>query len=328
MSAPNLLAVDELEVAFGAARAVRGVSFTLARGGTLALAGESGCGKTLTIRALLGLLPRGARARGRVTWEGTELLALPERARRAFRGRRLGLVPQEPAAALNPVLSVGAQVAEALRWHHGLGRRAAWAGALRLLAEVRLPDAAARAADFPHRLSGGMRQRALLAAALACEPECLLADEPTAALDVTVQAQILDLLRGLVRARGMSLLFITHDLALAPGLTERIAIMYAGRIVEEGPTVAVLAAPAHPYTRALTASLPERWPAHGPLPELRGAPPAPGDETPGCAFAPRCAHARAACRGDTPPLTAVGPGRRAACLPVVAGALARGEAPS
>jgi oligopeptide/dipeptide ABC transporter ATP-binding protein len=328
LSVPNLLAVDDLEVAFGAARAVRGVSFTLARGETLALAGESGCGKSLTIRALLGLLPPGARATGRVTWEGTDLLTLPEQQRRAFRGRRLGLVPQEPAAALNPVLGVGAQVAEALRWHRGLGRRAAQAEAVRLLAEVRLPDAAARATYPPHRLSGGMRQRALLAAALACEPECLLADEPTASLDVTVQAQILDLLRGLVRARGMSLLFITHDLALAPGLTERIAIMYAGRLVEEGPTVALLAAPAHPYTRALTASLPERWPSRGPLPELRGAPPAPGDETPGCAFAPRCPYARVACAVATLPLTTVGPGRRAACLSVVAGALARGEVPS
>lgn len=328
MSAPKLLAVEDLEVAFGAARAVRGVSFTLARGETLALAGESGCGKSLTIRALLGLLPPGARAAGRVTWEGTELLTLPERERRAFRGRRLGLVPQEPAAALNPVLGVGEQVAEALRWHRGLGRHAARAEAVRLLAEVRLPDAAARAADPPHRLSGGMRQRVLLAAALACEPECLLADEPTASLDVTVQAQILDLLRGLVRARGMSLLFITHDLALAPGLTERIAIMYAGRLVEEGPTVALLAAPAHPYTRALTASLPERWPARGPLPELRGAPPAPGEDGPGCPFAPRCPQARAACLGAVPPLATVGPGRRSACLPEVAGALARGEAPS
>ncbi len=327
MTATRLLAVEDLSVGLsgpaGEARLLRGISFALDRGGTLALVGESGSGKTMTARALLGLLPPGARARGRVLWEGTDLLALPEDERRAWRGRRMTMVSQEPSASLNPVLTAGEQVAELLRHHHGLGRRAAAERAVALLEEVRLPDARARAADHPHRLSGGMRQRVEIAAALACAPDLLIADEPTTALDVTVQAQILALLAELVRGRRMALLYITHDLALVPGVAGRIAVLYAGCLVESGPAAAVLAAPAHPYTRELVRTLPESWPPGSRLPELEGSPPDPLAPPPGCPFAPRCPRVRPECAAAMPPPVTVGAERAAACLPAIARELAQ-----
>ncbi len=305
----------------GGLPAVRGVDFALAAGGTLALVGESGSGKTLTALALLGLLPPGARASGSVRWQGRELLGLPEAERRALRGRRLALVFQEPGTALNPVLRVGEQVAEALRHHHGLGRREAAARAEALLREVRLPDPAARAREYPHQLSGGMRQRVVLAAALACEPALLIADEPTTALDVTVQAQILDLLADLVRTRGMALLLVTHDLALVPTLARRIVVLCGGLAVEAGETADVLRAPAHPYTRALVAALPEAWPG-GRLPAVAGGPADLRVPLAGCPYAPRCPHAAPACRAERPPFVPLAAGRVAACLPEVARGLA------
>jgi len=326
MTATRLLAVEDLSVTVGQARLLRGVSFAIDRGGTLALVGESGSGKTMTARALLGLLPPSARARGRILWEGTDLLGLPEGARAAWRGRRMTLVSQEPSASLNPVITVGEQVAELLRHHHGLGRREAAERAVALLEEVRLPDAPARARDYPHRLSGGMRQRVEIAAALACAPDLLIADEPTTALDVTVQAQILELLRDLVRDRGMALLFITHNLALVPAVAEWIAVLYAGSLVETGPAGAVLAAPAHPYTRALVRTLPESWPAGERLPELPGAPPEPLARAAGCVFAPRCDRAQPECALRPPPLVEVNPVRAAACLPEVMDAMLDEEA--
>lgn len=305
----------------GGLPAVRGVDFALGAGGTLALVGESGSGKTLTALALLGLLPPGARASGSVRWRGRELLGLPERERRALRGRRLALVFQEPGTALNPVLRVGEQVAEALRHHHGLGRREAAVRAVALLREVRLPDPAARAREYPHQLSGGMRQRVVLAAALACEPALLIADEPTTALDVTVQAQILDLLADLVRARGMALLLVTHDLALVPALARRIVVLCGGLAVESGETADVLRAPAHPYTRALVAALPEAWPG-GRLPAAAAGPADLRVPRAGCPFAPRCPRAAPACRAEPPPFVPLAAGRGAACLPEVARGLA------
>ncbi len=332
MSAAPLLAVEDLAVAFkgdGApVQAVRGVSFALPRAGTLALVGESGGGKSVLALALLGLLPATATVSGRVLWEGTDLVALPERDRQRWRGCKLGLVLQDPLAALNPVLTVGDQVAEGLRYHRGLGRRAAREAAVSLLAEVRLPDAAARARDYPHRLSGGMRQRALLAAALACGPELLIADEPTASLDVTVQAEVLDLMAELVRARGMALLFVTHNLALVPRVAERAAVMFAGRLVEMGPARAVIEAPAHPFTRALLAALPERWPLHGRLPAADAPGPDPRRPPPGCPYVCRCPHARPACADESALGLALADDRRVACLPEVAGPLARGEVPA
>ncbi len=332
VNAPALLTVERLAIAFAGAGpstpVLRGVDFALARGGSLALVGESGSGKSVTALALLGLLPPSARVTGRVLLDGVDLQALDEPRRRRYRGRGLGLVPQDPSASLDPVFTIGAQLAETLRWHFGLSRRAARERAVALLEEVQLPDAARRADEYPHRLSGGMRQRALLALALAGEPDVLIADEPTTALDVTAQARILGLLGELSRRRGMALLLITHDLALVPGLAQRVAVMYGGLIMEEGPADMLLAAPAHPYTRALVASLPESWPPAGPLPELPGDPHDPRRPEPGCPFAPRCCHARPACRAAVPAPLAVGPGRRAACLPDVTRALAAGREPS
>ncbi len=329
MTAEPLLAVEDLVVEFRVGRAlvpvVRGLEFSLSAGASLGLVGESGCGKTVTALALLGLLPAAARVSGRVIWRGRDLLALPEAERRRYRGRAMSLVFQEPAAALNPVLTVGEQVAEVLRHHHGLEGATARRRALDLLREVRLPDPEIRARHYPHQLSGGMQQRVTLAATLACDSELLVADEPTTALDVTVQAQILELLARLQRERGMALLFITHDLALVPSLVERVAVLYAGRLVEAGPAAAVLRAPAHPYTRGLVRTLPELWPPRRELPDLPGRPPDPRRPAAGCPFAPRCAEARSACRQAFPQRIAVDAARWAACLPEVATRLAAEE---
>ncbi len=326
MTATWLLEVEGLSVRFAAGDgpgvfAVREVGLTLAAGQSLALVGESGCGKTVFALALMGLLPAHALTTGSIRWRGAELLTLAENERRAYRGRRLGLVGQEPAACLNPVLRVGEQVAEALRFHHHLSRSEAWARAVALLEEVRVPDAAVRARAFPHQLSGGLRQRVALAAALACEPDLLIADEPTTALDVTVQAEILSLLRRLQNRRRMALIFITHDLALVAGLADLVAVMYAGALVESGPAGEILAAPAHPYTRALLAAQPELWQTADSIPDLPGLPPDPSRLPAGCPFAGRCDRARPACRERVPARIPVGPDRWAACLAEVAGDL-------
>jgi oligopeptide/dipeptide ABC transporter ATP-binding protein len=329
MTGEHLLAVEDLTVEFRVGRTlvpvVRGLDISLTPGASLGLVGESGCGKSVTALALLGLLPASARVTGRVIWRGLDLLALPEVERRRYRGRAMSLVFQEPAAALNPVLTVGEQVAEVLRHHHGLEGAAAWRRALDLLSEVRLPDPEIRARHYPHQLSGGMQQRVMIAATLACDPELLVADEPTTALDVTVQAQILQLLVRLRRERGMALLFITHDLALVPSLVDRVAVLYAGRLVEYGPAAAVLQAPAHPYTRGLVRTLPELWPPHRELPDLPGQPPDPRRPAAGCPFAPRCTEARAGCHQTFPQRIPVGAKRWAACLADVATRLAAEE---
>ncbi len=316
-----LLAVDALRVSFPGGRhappvrAVDGVAFTVAHGETVCLVGESGCGKSLTALACLGLAPEpGAIEPGsRVVFEGTDLLALPEAQRRALRGNRLALVFQEPMTALNPVLTVGDQVAEVVRVHAKASRREAWARAVAMLERVGVGDAAARARQYPHELSGGLCQRVLIAMALVMGPALLIADEPTTALDVTIQAQVLDLLRTLRRETGMALLLITHDLGVVAEMADRVVVMYAGRVVEEGPVAALFAAPAHPYTRGLLAAMPRVDAPDAPLAAIPGAVPAPGRWPSGCAFRDRCAHAVALCATREPPLHVVAPGHRARC---------------
>jgi len=295
-------------------RVVDGVSFRLACGETLGLVGESGCGKSTLAQSLIRLLPPPGRVTaGRVEFEGRDLLSLCEADLRRVRGARIGFVFQEPSMALNPVFTVGDQIAEALRVHATVSRAAARQRATDLLELVRIPDAPARARDYPHQFSGGMRQRVLIAAALACQPPLLIADEPTTALDVTIQAEIIELLRDMRARFGLALLLITHDFGVVASLADRVAVMYAGRIVEEGATRAVLRAPAHPYTRALLASLPGRMPGSR-LAAIPGAPPDPAALPPGCAFGPRCPDHDAACDARPPEMVVVAHAHAARCV--------------
>lgn len=298
----------------GVAKAVDGVDLTLHHGQTLALVGESGSGKSVTAVSLLRLVPPPGRIEaGQVLLQGTDLLQLDAAALRRVRVGRIGMVFQD-LSALNPVQTIGAQIAEAVRLHQPqLGRRAAWDRAVQLLAQVRLPDPPAQARAVPHRLSGGQRQRALIALALAGEPELLVADEPTTALDVTTQAEILALLAELQRSTGLGLLLITHDLGVVAQVADRAAVMYAGRIVEEGPVAALFAAPRHPYTAGLLASVAlEQVTPGSRLPEIGGTVPSLLALPPGCAFAPRCAQASPRCQQAAPLLLQQG-GRASAC---------------
>jgi peptide/nickel transport system ATP-binding protein len=319
----SLLEVDDLRVtlptARGPALALRGVSLALQAGQTMGLIGESGCGKSLTALAVMGLLPEGARVQGRIRFDGQELTALDDAALCRLRGRRMAMVFQEPMTALNPLHTIARQVAEPLRLHLGLTAAAARAQALRLLERVQLPNAAQRLEAYPHQLSGGQRQRVVIAIALACAPALLVADEPTTALDVTLQREVLRLIEGLVREDGMALLLISHDLALLADSVQRLHVMYGGRIVEGGATADVLRRPAHPYTRGLIAARPRlgQGRAHGKagrLATIPGRVPALGDLPQGCAFAERCALALDACRAASPPAITLGPGHSASCL--------------
>jgi oligopeptide transport system ATP-binding protein len=299
---------------------VNGVGFTLGRGETLAIVGESGSGKSVTAQAVMGLVERPGRVkRGSVRFMGVELLALGEEEWRQVRGRRIAMIFQDPLSALNPVFSVGFQIAEMFRVHQGLDRRTARRRAVELLERVRIPSAAGRVRDHPHQFSGGMRQRVMIAMALALDPEVLIADEPTTALDVTVQAQILELLSELQAETGMGLLLITHDLGVAAEVADRVAVMYAGRVVETGPAEAVLVTPRHPYTDGLLASRPRGEGRLGRrLEPIAGAPPSLSRIPPGCPFNPRCPYAVERCRAELPPLTEVpgtGPSgaRQSAC---------------
>jgi oligopeptide/dipeptide ABC transporter ATP-binding protein len=296
---------------------VRGVSFEVGRGEFVGLVGESGSGKTVTALAVLGLVPPPGEVRaGTIRLEGRDLLRLDERAMRAVRGAAVGLVFQEPMTALNPVLTVGAQIVEAIRIHRPLPRRAARAEALHLLELVAMPDPASRLADYPHQLSGGQRQRALLAMALAARPRLLIADEPTTALDVTLQAQILELLERLRRELALAVLLITHDLAVVAETCDRVIVMYAGQVVEEAPIGPLFAAPGHPYTRGLLAAVPVlgRPAPRGELPTIPGQVPVPGRLPAGCTFHPRCPDILPHCSVREPAVYAVGEHGRARCF--------------
>jgi peptide/nickel transport system ATP-binding protein/oligopeptide transport system ATP-binding protein len=309
-----LLEVRNLSVRFGAAPAVDGVSFGLAEGQTLALVGESGCGKTLTALSVLRLTPPTARVSAdAISLRDRELTRLSGREMRGVRGKEVGVVFQDPLTALNPVWPVGEQVAEGLRLHEGLSRRAAWGRAVEALREVGIADPARRASEYPHQLSGGMRQRAMIAAALACRPPLLIADEPTTALDVTLQAQIIDLLLRLREERRLTILLITHDLGVVAELAHRVAVMYAGQVVESADAATLFRRPLHPYTRALLAAVPRLDGAAGRrLAAIDGTVPDPTRYPPGCRFAPRCPHALEAC-GEPQELREWEPGHLVRC---------------
>ncbi len=318
VDAAPLLEVEGLTTVFdlpsGPAAAVDGVSFAVRPGETLGLVGESGSGKSVTALSILRLVqPPGRVAAGRVLFRGRDLLALSERELRAVRGAEIGFVFQEPSTALNPVRTIGSQIVETLAVHGRARGRAARAQAIELLRSVRMPDPERRLYDYPHQLSGGLRQRALIALALAASPALLIADEPTSALDVTVQAEILDLIAALKAERGLALLLVTHDFGVVAGRVDRVAVMYAGRLVEEGPVRAVLRDARHPYTRALLDSIPSGTPGT-PLRAIPGSVPALGQLPPGCAFAPRCPARFAPCDARPPGVTAIEPGRRVRCF--------------
>jgi peptide/nickel transport system ATP-binding protein len=314
-----LLEVSDLRVtlttAHGPADALRGVSFTLERGATLGLIGESGCGKSMTALALMGLLPDGAGVSGSMRFEGRELSELDEDALCTLRGDRIAMVFQEPMTALNPLHPIGRQIAEPLRLHRDMDAAAVRAEALRLMERVQLPNARSRLDAYPHQLSGGQRQRVVIAIALACGPDLLIADEPTTALDTTVQREVLDLLDELRRDTGMALLLISHNLDVMAARVERLAVMYAGSIVESGPTQQVFERRAHPYTRGLFAARPRLGTDRRvPLATIAGRVPALHEMPPGCAFADRCALALAECRSALPAPDAVSAGHDVRCI--------------
>jgi len=306
MSAP-LLSVEGVSVTLptprGDLRAVDGVDLKVEAGRTLGIVGESGCGKTMLSRAILQLLPKRARLEGRVMLDGRDLASLPRAALRKLRGPELAVVFQDPMTSLNPVLTIGTQIVETLQVHLGMAAAAATKRAAELLAEVGIPAPGQRLRQYPHQLSGGMRQRVAIAIALSCEPRLLIADEPTTALDVTVQAQILDLLAREQQRRHMAMILITHDLGVVAGRTDEVAVMYAGRIVERAPTRQLFARMRMPYTEALLAAIPKLDSApHTPLPAIGGRPPDPTRPLAGCSFAPRCRYADDRCREAKPPL--------------------------
>ena len=315
----ELLAVSGLRVrlntARGTAEALRGVSFTLARGETLGLVGESGCGKSMTALALMGLLPLGAQTGGSIRFQGRELVGLDDAAMCGLRGDRIGMVFQEPMTALNPLHTIGRQIAEPLRQHREMGAQAARAEALRLLDRVHMPQAAQRLDAYPHQLSGGQRQRVMIAAALACGPDLLIADEPTTALDMTIQREILDLIAELVADSGMALLLISHNLDVMAQRVQRLLVMYGGTVVEDGPTERVFERRAHPYTRGLLGARPRLGAGRGQhLPTIPGRVPELVDLPAGCPFADRCEWVVDACRQSPPPATPVGPAHEARCI--------------
>jgi len=309
----TVLTVDGLRVRIGDNTIVDGVDYEVQPSEVFGIAGESGSGKTISMLALLGLLPERSTVEGTATFAGRDLLAMPRRNLRELSGRDVAMVFQDPFTSLHPMLSVGRQLTEHVRLHLGLDRRAAEQRALELLADVRIPDPAAALRRFPHQFSGGMRQRIAIAIALACGPKLLIADEPTTALDVTVQAGILRLLDRLRHEHELSVVLITHDLGVLSSIADTVSIFYAGRVVESGPRDTVLQHPRHPYTKALLDALPHPEAAkEKPLVAIGGAPPVPGRIPPGCAFHPRCGYAIETCHSVVPPLAAAGD-RRLAC---------------
>ncbi len=313
-----LLVVEDLRVELptnrGMAPAVRGVSFSLQPGGTLGIVGESGCGKSITALALMGLLPYGARACGRVNLDGTDLLSLDEDAWCAMRGNRMAMIFQEPMTSLNPVHRIGRQIAEPLRLHRGLRGAGARAEVIRLLDRVGLPDPTRRINFYPHNLSGGQRQRVMIAIALSCAPDILLADEPTTALDVTIQRQMLDLINELVEDSGMGLILISHDLGVIGETVDQVAVMYGGALVEQGSTESLFAGLRHPYSQGLFAAVPRLGEARsGRLDTIPGTVPELADLPQACTFADRCGKASEICWNAAPEMTSNGPEHRTAC---------------
>jgi len=324
-SSAALLDVKGLKTYFftrdGVVRAVDGVSFTVLRGETLAIVGESGCGKSVTSLSILRLIasPPGRTIEGSVVFEGRDLLELSEADMRKIRGDAISMIFQEPMTSLNPVLTIGRQIAEVLVLHRGLSSEDAMQSAIEMLRLVKIPEPERRVEEYPHQLSGGMRQRVMIAMALACEPRLLIADEPTTALDVTIQAQILDLMRELKSRTGAAIVLITHDLGVVAEMAQRVVVMYAGRKVEEASVEALFATPRHPYTRGLLDSIPKLGTsmasrgAQTRLTEIAGTVPSLSEEIVGCAFAPRCAYATVRCLNDYPPFEEKVPGHGAAC---------------
>ena len=314
-----LLEVDNLQVEFrtrdGVAKAVNGVSFNVDESETLAVLGESGSGKSVTAQAIMGILdsPPGFVAGGAVRFRGEDLLALPEEERRTYRGRSISMIFQDALSALNPVFPVGWQIAEMFRVHEGMPKSEAKKRAVELMERVRIPAARERAGDYPHQFSGGMRQRIMIAMAIALDPDVLIADEPTTALDVTVQAQIMNLLRDLQRERKMGLILITHDLGVVADVADKISVMYAGRIMEQAPVGDIYARPAHPYTKGLLESIPRVDLKGQDLSAIKGLPPNLMRIPAGCEFNPRCPYAQAVCLDQRPPLLEVVSGRSSAC---------------
>ena len=315
-----LLAIEELKVHFPVggkvARAVDGVTYEVAPGAAVGVVGESGCGKTVSALAILRLVPPpGVIAGGRIIFKGRDLLTLTEEEMRQLRGDQIGMIFQEPMTALNPVFTIGDQVAETLRLHRGAGKKAAWDAAVETLGSVGIPSPERRARDYPHQLSGGLRQRAMIAMAVACGPSLLIADEPTTALDVTIQAQILDLMLKMRERTASSLILITHDLGVVAQTCAEVVVMYAGRVAERAPVKALFADPKHPYTWGLLDSLPSRSGARHkePLREIKGAVPNLLNLPKGCLFNPRCPKVMDICRVQEPELKAVNGGTLAAC---------------
>jgi len=317
-AAEPLLSVRGLRVAFGTPRhelvAVDGVDFDVQPGEVLGLAGESGSGKSLTLRSILRLVKSNARVSGEVFWRGRDILRMPEAEVQRVRGAEIAMIFQEPMSALNPVLTVGAQIRENLEEHTDLDTAARQARALELLDLVGIPAARSRIDDYPHQFSGGMRQRAMIAIALASNPRLLLADEPTTALDVTIQDQILKLILRLRRDLKMSVVLVTHDLGVIAQTCDRLAVMYAGRVVESGPVADIFAQPRHAYTLGLLNSVPRGGALRQPLSSIGGQPPSLAEQLAGCAFAPRCSFVVPACSEGKPPLVSVGPRHESACL--------------
>jgi oligopeptide/dipeptide ABC transporter ATP-binding protein len=333
MSSEPLLSLEHLSAHYVSQQgarvvpAVDDVTLSLAAGGTLGIVGESGSGKSTLALTILRLLPPAARiVSGRMMFEGENLLDKSDAEMRRVRGKRIAMILQDPMASLNPLFSIGNQVGEPLRVHEGASRASAWARAVGLLKSVRIASPETRVSQFPHEMSGGMRQRIVGAIGISCEPRLLIADEPTTSLDLTIQAQYLNLLRDLQREHGLALIFITHNLGIVAKMCDQLAVMYAGRVVEQGPVSRIFSAPAHPYTRALLGSIPRMTDNREHLTAIEGQPPDLSSLPPGCAFAPRCPMAFARCRVEAPPEVAIDEGRTARCWLAVPGVEAEATA--
>lgn len=319
MKQDTVLEVKNLQTYFysseGVAKAVDGVSFTLQKGETLGIVGESGCGKSMTSLSLLRLVPSppGKIINGEILLNNTDILKLSDEELRKIRGNKISMIFQEPMTSLNPVLSVGEQIAESIRLHQGLSRKEAWQKAVDMIRLVGIPAPEKRAKQEPYQLSGGMRQRIMIAMALACTPDVLIADEPTTALDVTIQAQIIDIIQNLQKQLGMSILFITHDLGVVAEVCDKIAVMYAGQVVEEGTTDSLFEKPLHPYTHGLIQSLPKLYEDQEELSTIQGTVPSPYHYPSGCRYAERCPFATELCREKQPELLTIEPEKKVRC---------------